>query len=491
MPRRPDPASHRWWTLAAVSLTQLLIVLDSTIVNIALPRAQADLSLDDAGRQWVVTAYALAFGAFLLLGGRVADYWGRKRTYLLGLVVFGAASAWGGLTHSGGELLAARGLQGMSAALMAPSALAFVTLGFPDGKERNRAFAVFGSVGGAGSAVGLLLGGMLTEFLSWRWCLLINIPLVVIGLVLGQILLTESHAEGDRRYDAAGAATATFGLGLLVYGLTLADRSWTSAATVGCVLAGLALLAGFVLIEHRSAHPLLPPRVLADRTRAAAFLVQSLIGAVGMGTMVYLAFHLQVVLRLQPVRAGLATLPFTASLMAAVPFAVRMIDRIGPRRQMVFGPLISTVGALLLTRVTSGGDYWIQILPALVLMGAGMGFTVVPLNNLALHRVAPQDAGVASATVTATNQIGGSIGLAAATTVYTAVAARSGAAGQVGEAVAGHRAVFAVGAGIFAAAAVVSWWLVRPGGATGQGPVRSSSGHSQGAGTIGERPGTR
>lgn len=459
MARPTSTTAHRWWTLAAVSLTQLLIILDGTIVNVALPRAQADLGLSDSSRQWVVTAYALTFGAFLLLGGRIADFWGRKRTYLLGLVVFGAASAWGGLTHSGGELLAARALQGLAAALMAPAALAFVTLSFPDGKERNKAFAIFGSLGGAGSAIGMLLGGVLTEFLSWRWCLLINIPLVVIGIAAGWVLLQENRAQGDRRYDVAGALTATLGFGGLVYGLTLAEHSWTSPTTIACIVVGLILIGAFVLVEHRSAHPLLPLRVLTDRTRAGAFSVQALIGVVGVGAMVYLALHLQLVLELPPLLAGLGTLPFTAALMGAVPFAVRMMDRIGPRRQMIVGPLISMVGLILLSFVTADGSYWTQVLPGVLLMGLGMGLTVVPINNVALHGIEPRDAGVASATVTATNQLGGGVGLAVLTTVYVAA---SGPAEGIAAQVDGHAAVFAVGAGVYAAAALFSWWLVRP-----------------------------
>ncbi len=433
-------------------------MLDGTIVNVALPRAQTELHLSDAGRQWVVTGYALAFGSFLLLGGRVADFWGRKRTYLVGLGAFGLASVWGGLAADGAALVAARCVQGVAAAFLAPAALAFVTLSFPDGGERNRAFAIFGSLAGVGSAAGMLLGGVLTEHASWRWCLLVNVPVVVLGLVAGAVLLVENRAEGDRRYDAAGAVTATLGFGSLVYGLTLAEQSWTSSVTVGCIVAGIGLLTAFVLVEHGTAHPLLPLRVLADRTRAAAFCVQALVGVVGLGAMVFLAFHLQLVMGLTPMQAGAGTLPFTVALMSSVPFAVRMVDRLGPRRQMVVGPLISAVGLLLLSRVTAGGGYWSQVLPGLVLMGAGMGFTVVPLNNLALHGVAPHDAGVASATANATNQLGGSIGLAALTGLYVSVAGRSGAG--VEAVVSGHRAVFLAGAGVFVAAALVSWTLL-------------------------------
>jgi len=451
------PAHRRWWILAAVSLTQLLIILDSTIVNIALPRAQADLGLDDTARQWVVTAYALTFGAFLLLGGRICDHWGRRRGYLLGLAVFGVASAWGGLADSGAALLAARALQGAAAALMAPAALAFVTLSFPNGRERNRAFAVFGSLGGAGSAIGLLLGGILTEFLSWRWCLLINVPLVAVGLGLGLALLPENRAEGPARYDVAGALTVTLGLGSLVYGLTCVEQSPGAPRTWLFVGAGLVLTAGFVLIEHRSQAALLPLRILTERTRGGAFGMQALIGAGGVATMVYLAYHLQVVLRMGPLAAGAATLPFTVSLMAVVPFAVRLTDRIGPRRQMVVGPLVSAAGLLWLTRIGADGSYLVEVLPGLVGMGAGMGLSVVPLNNLALHRVDADDAGVASATVTATNQLGGSVGLAAATAVYVAVAAGPTSV------VDGYRAVFAVVALMYLAASVVAWCCVRSG----------------------------
>lgn len=457
MPGQGTAASRRWWTLAAVSLTQLLIVLDGTIVNVALPSAQADLGLSDANRQWVVTAYALTFGSLLLLGGRVADFWGRRRTFLTGLALFALGSAWGGLTHSGGELLAARALQGAAAALMAPAALAFVTLTFPDGRERNRAFAIFGSLAGAGSALGMLLGGVLTEFLSWRWCLLVNTPLAVLGVAAGVFLLPESRADGDRRHDVWGALTATFGFASLVYGLTIAEHSWSSPATFGCIAAGVALIAVFVLIERRVANPLLPLRIMADRTRAAAFSVQALLGVVGVGAMVYLALYLQLVLALPPLLAGLGTLPFTVSLMGTVPFAIRIIDRLGPRRPMVFGPLISAAGVLLLSRITVDGDYWTQVLPGVVLMGVGMGFTVVPLNNLALQGVLAHDAGVASATATATNQLGGSIGLAALTAIYVGVAGPDPTAGVM---TTGYAAVFTVGSGVFVGASLLAWCLI-------------------------------
>mgnify|MGYP002040883366 FL=1 len=237
----------RWWALVVISLTQLIVVLDGTIVSIALPQAQASLGLTDGQRQWVVTAYALAFGALLLLGGRIADYVGRKRVFMIGMVGFGAASLYGGLAQSGWELILARGLQGVFAALLAPAALALLTVTFPSGRERNTAFAVFGTVAGTGAAVGLLLGGFLTEFTDWRWCLLVNLFFVAIGLVGGALFLTESKAEGDNRYDVWGAITVTLGLGSLVYGFSLAENGWGDPLTITFLALGVVLLGVFVL----------------------------------------------------------------------------------------------------------------------------------------------------------------------------------------------------------------------------------------------------
>ncbi|MFI6423975.1 MFS transporter [Promicromonospora sp. NPDC050880] len=475
LPASAAPA-RRWWILATVSLTQLLVVLDGTIVNVALPSAQTDLALSDTARQWVVTAYALAFGAFLLLGGRIADFWGRRRTFVLGLVLFGAASAWGGLAHSGAELLVARGVQGVAAALMAPAALAIVTVTFPHGRERNTAFAIFGAVAGAGSAVGLLVGGVLTEFLSWRWCLLVNVPFVVAGVVAALVLLTESRAEGDRRYDVLGALTVSTGLAALVYGLTLAEEAWTSAATLGMLALGLVLLAAFVLVESRSSHPLLPLRVVRHRARAAAFLLQAIAGAVMIGAMLYLTFHLQIVLGLSPLLAGLASLPITGGIMVTVPFATRLLNQIGPRRQLIFGPLISALGVAYLSLITVDGSYWAQVFPGVLVMGVGMGFTFVPLQNLSLLGVAPHDAGAAAATANASNQVGGSIGLAVVTALYVAVTANADDPASAQAAVEGYSAVFLAAAGILVAAAVVAAVLIgknamREAAASEQGPL--------------------
>lgn len=462
MPRPVSGApSRRWWILATVSMTQLLVILDGTIVNVALPSAQADLGLSDTARQWVVTAYVLAFGALLLLGGRIADFWGRRRTFVLGMILFGAGSAWGGVAQSGAELLVARGAQGVAAALMAPAALAIMTVTFPSGRERNTAFAIFGSVAGAGSAVGLLLGGVLTEYLSWRWCLLVNVPFVVLGVVAALTLLTESRAEGDRRYDLLGAVTVGAGLAALVYGLTLAEASWTSPATLGTLALGVVLLALFVLVESRSSHPLLPLRVVRHPARAAAFLLQGLSGAVMIAAMLYLTFYLQIVLGMSPLSAGLASLPITGGIMITVPFATRLLNQIGPRRQLIFGPVIASAGVGYLGLITVDGGYWSHVFPGVLLMGVGMGFTFVPLQNLSLLGVAPHDAGAAAATANASNQVGGSIGLALVTTLYVAVTARASEPGSPQATVDGYCAVFVLAAGFLVAAAVLAAALVR------------------------------
>lgn len=451
---RPDGSGRRaTWVLVITSVTQLLVVLDGTIVGVALPHAQADLGLSDSARQWVVTAYALAFGALLLLGGRVADFAGRKRTFLAGLVGFGAASVWGGLAGTGAELVLARAGQGVFAALMAPAALAILTTTFPGGPERTRAFAVFGAVSGAGAAVGLLGGGVLTDLLSWRWCLLVNVPFVLAGVVAGALLLQESRAAGERRYDVPGAVAVTAGFGLLVYGLTAFEDASRTALAVVLVAAGALLLALFVLVEHRSAHPLLPLRVVTDRVRAGALAVQALVGAVMVGAMLYLTFHLQVVLQLSPLLSGLGTLPITLAISATVPQAARMLDRLGPRRQLVVGPLVGALGVGLLTQVSVGGSYWTQVLPGLLVFGVGMGLTLVPLQNVALLGVDARDSGAASAAVTAANQLGGSVGLAVLTTAYVAVAGTTGAPERL---VDGYAVVFWGGAALLVLAAVAA-----------------------------------
>ncbi|MCS5734986.1 MFS transporter [Herbiconiux daphne] len=457
---------NRWLALGVLALTQLVVVLDGTIVNIALPQAQLELDLTDGQRQWVVTAYALAFGALLLLGGRIADYWGRKRTYLVGMLGFGVASAFGGLAQNGVELIVARGLQGAFAALLAPAALALLTVTFTHGRDRNTAFAVFGTIAGAGAAVGLVLGGVLTEYADWRWCLLVNVFFIVVGLIGGMLLVTESKAEGDNRYDVLGAITVTLGLGSLVYGFSLAEHGWGSPDTIGFLALGVGLLVLFVFIETRVAQPLLPLRVVLDRVRGGAFLIQAIAGSVMIGATLYLAFHLQIVLGLPPLEAGLANLPLTVAIMIVAPFATKALPVIGPRPLMIAGPLIVAAGLLYLSRITADGDYFVQVLPGLVIMGVGMALVFVPLQNLALTGVAPHDAGAASATANSAMQIGGSIGLSVFTAIYAAAVAGvtvTDAATQLSAFTAGYSATFVAAAVAMVAAAAIAVIFIRVG----------------------------
>lgn len=460
-----NSSSRRWWVLAILALTQLVVVLDGTIVNIALPQAQIALGLSDSERQWVVTAYALAFGALLLLGGRIADYWGRKRTYLVGMAGFGVASVIGGIAQSGTELILARGLQGVFAALMAPAALALLTVTFPGGRERNTAFAVFGSVAGAGAGVGLVLGGLLTEFVDWRWCLLVNVPVVIVGIVAGALLVNESRAEGDNRYDWLGVVTVALGLGSLVFGFTLAEESWLSIGTIGFIAAGIVLLALFVWVESRVAQPLLPLRIVLDRVRGGAFLLQAIAGSVMIGATVYLTFHLQIVLGFSPLQAGLASLPLTIVIALVAPLATRFLSRFGARPLMIAGPLFAASGLFLLSLITVGGDYLVQVLPALVLLGIGMSMLFVPMQNLALAGVAGHDAGAASATVNAAMQIGGSLGLSIFTTAYAAASGGvvvTDAASRLDAFVSGYSAAFAAAGIAMLVGCVLAIVLIRP-----------------------------
>ncbi|WP_211229559.1 MFS transporter [Nakamurella lactea] len=447
-----------------LAATQLIVVLDGTIVNIALPAAQGALGLSDTQRQWVVTAYALAFGALLLLGGRVADYWGRKRSFIVGMVGFGVASAIGGVAQSGAELIVARGLQGVFAALMAPAALALLTVTFPHGRERNTAFAVFGTVSGAGAAVGLVLGGLLTEYADWRWCLLVNVPFVIVGIAAAMWLLSESRAEGSNRYDWWGVGTVVLGLGSLVYGFTLAEHGWGSLDTIGFLIAGVVLLTAFVQIQRRVANPLLPLRVIAHRVRGGAFLLQAITGSIVIGATLYLTFHLQIGLGFGAFEAGLASLPMSLSIMAAAPFVTRLIPRVGPRPLLIAGPLIGAAAMLYLSRITVGGNYFGQVLPALIVLGLGLALVFVPLQNLALTGVDARDAGAASATVNAMMQIGGSIGLSVFTTLYASTVGAAKVADPASELAAftsGYSVVFIAAAVALVLAAVIAALFVR------------------------------
>ncbi|MFI0796839.1 MFS transporter [Micromonospora rubida] len=459
---------RRWIALAIIAIAQLMVVLDATIVNIALPNAQIDLNISDADRQWVVTAYTLAFGGLLLLGGRIADYWGRKRTFLVGMAGFALASALGGLAQSGGLLFAARALQGAFGALLAPAALSLLTVLFTETKERAKAFAVYGAISGGGAAVGLLLGGVLTEYANWRWCLLVNIPVAIIAIIAAIPLVPESRAHGDTRYDVPGAVVVTAGLVSLVYGFTkAAENGWDATATLAFIAAGVVLLAVFVVIELRSSHPLLPMRILLDRNRGGAYIASTLIGAGLFGAFLFLAFYFQVVLQYTPLEAGLASLPVTAGVLVAAASASVLLPRIGAKPLMLAGAVLAGAAMLWLTQIDVDTSFVGHLLPAQVVLGMGLGFTFVPVSSLALVGVPNHDAGAASATLNATQQIGGSLGTALLNTMYTSAVAGylatrvPGPATQVNALVHGYTVAFAWGAGLILLSGLATLLLIK------------------------------
>lgn len=461
-----DP--RRWWILAVVALAQLMVVLDATIVNVALPDAQQALGISDSNRQWVVTAYALAFGGLLLLGGRIADYWGRKRAFLAGIIGFALASAVGGAAQNGTELFAARALQGVFGALLAPAALSLLQVTFTEGRERAKAFGVYGAIGGGGAALGLVLGGLLTEYASWRWCLLVNIPVAAIAALAAIPLIKESRAEGDTKYDLPGAVTVSLGLALLVYGFTKASTDgWTGTTTLVCIAASLVLLAAFVLIESRSAHPLLPLRIPLHPTRGGTYLASLLAGAALLGGLLFLTYYFQVSLRWSPLKAGVASLPLTAGVLVTAAVVSGLVTRIGAKPLMTAGPLVAAVGLALLTRIGLHTSYATHVLPSLLLIGVGLGLLFVPLSNAALVGVAAHDAGAASALVNATQQVGGALGTALFNTIYRAgvtsfVAANgTGAAVEAVALIHGYKDSFAWAAVAMVVAALAVVVLVR------------------------------
>lgn len=368
------------------------------------------------------------------------------------------------MASSGAELIIGRGLQGVFAAMLAPAALSLLTVTFSHGKDRNTAFAIFGTIAGTGAAIGLVLGGVLTEYADWRWCLLVNVFFVIVALVGGLTFLTESKAQGDNKYDVWGAVTVTLGLGALVYGFSLTEYGWTNTQTIGFLALGVILLALFVWIESKVAQPLLPLHIVIHRVRGGALLIQAISGIMMIGVMLYLTFHLQIVLGMAPLQSGLASLPMTLSIMAMAPIATKLLSDHGPRIPMVGGPILVAAGLFYLSQVTANGSYAAQVLPALIIMGCGMGFVFVPLQNLALTGVEPKDAGAASATANSAMQIGGSIGVSVFTALY--VSAKGSTTDLAGkemlEALAnGHSAVFMAAAFTMLAGSVIAMICIR------------------------------
>ena len=405
-----DP--RRWLILAVVALAQLMVVLDATIVNIALPSAQQALHFSDIERQWVVTAYALAFGSLLLLGGRLTDLIGRKATFIAGLIGFAGASAVGGAAGSFGMLVAARACQGAFGALLAPAALALLTTTFEGTKDRGKAFGVFGAIAGAGGAVGLLLGGLLTQYLDWRWCLYVNLVFAAIACAGAVVLLRRQSASRRPRLDLPGLVAEVGGMFCIVYGFSnAASDGWHAPATWGFLAAGAVLLAAFGYIETRARQPLLPLRIVLDRNRAAAYLSILITGAGMFGIFLFLTYYLQETLGFSPVMAGVAFLPMVGAIIVSANLAnIVLLPRIGPRWLVAPGMLAAAAGLAWLTRIGVHSSYAADVLPPLLLTSTGLGFVMSPSMNTGTAGVAPSDAGAASAMVNTGQQVGGSIG---------------------------------------------------------------------------------
>jgi EmrB/QacA subfamily drug resistance transporter len=464
--------SRRWRVLGVVGVAQLMIVLDATIVNIALPNAQHDLGFANSDRQWIVTAYALAFGSLLLLGGRLGDLFGRKWTFIGGLIGFAVASAAGGAAPDFAVLAGARALQGVFGALLAPSALSLLATTFTDPKERGKAFAVFGAVAGGGGAVGLLLGGALTSYLSWRWCLYVNLFFAAFAVVGGLLLLSNPPRPERPRIDVPSAILASAGLFAIVFGFSRAQTdSWGSPTTLVSLVLGAVLLAAFVQVQRTVRNPLLPLRVILDRNRAGAYLAVGLTFVSAFGLFLFLTFYLQNVRDFSPVKTGLAFLPLPVDLVIASTIAnVVLLPRFGSRRLIVSGLLMGFVGFLLLTRLNVQSSYTGHVFPALVIIGLGFGAVVPPALNSATRGVDFKDAGVASAMVNTMQQVGGSIGAAMlsafaakATSRYLANHTHGTATATIANLAAthGYTIGFTISAGILLGAAVLCGAMIR------------------------------
>lgn len=470
MPSPPAPrvasGTRRWWLLAGLGLAQIMITLDATIMNIALPSAQAELGFSDADRSWVLTAFTVAFASLLLLSGRLADRLGRRNILIIGLIGFAVASAIGGAAPTFAVLITARAIQGLFAALLAPAALAMVTTTFPSGPDRARAFGIFGAISVAGASVGLILGGVLTEFASWRWAMYINILFAIPAIVFA-VLLAPRLRTGTARIDLPSTVTVSAGLLGVVYGLTNAgDDQWSSFWTIAPLVAGIALIALFVFLQTRVASPLLPLRVLADRDRIGG-LVGIFVGTASLfGVVLFGAYYLQGVLGWSALQTGLAFLPQPVGLIVAgVILGPRLNRRFGPKVLLPTGLALAAIATLWLTRLGPTMNYAVDLLPALAVLGFGLGLFFPISTGLSIRGLFPEDAGVGSALVGTFQQVGGSIGVAvlnaiaaSATAVYLANHQLSAPASA---AVHGYTTAYWVAAGIFVVAALSCGLLLR------------------------------
>jgi EmrB/QacA subfamily drug resistance transporter len=422
---QPTSEPNRWAVLALLGTAQLMVVLDSTIVNIALPSAQKDLGFSTDSRQWIVTAYALAFGSLLLLGGKLGDLFGRKWTFIAGLAGFSLASALGGLAQSFGMLVGARALQGMFGALLAPSALSLLTVTFAGAPDRAKAFGIFGAIAGGGASLGLLLGGALTQALSWRWCLYVNLAIAIPTAALSWRVLVNQAQAHRPRIDFPGVVAGSTGLFALVYGFSNAEtHSWSAPSTIISLAASVVLLVSFGAIERRTPNPLLPPRIVTDRGRGGAYASIALAGCGVFGVFLFLTYYMQESLGFSPLKTGLAFLPMTGTIVVtSTTVQTKILPRTGPKPLIVGGMTLGIISMLLFTRLAPGAGYADHILPGLVIIGFGLGAIFAPSFGTATLGVARNEAGIASAMVNTSQQVGGSVGTALLSTLFASSAA--------------------------------------------------------------------
>ena len=455
---------RKWLALALLSVVQFMVVLDIAIVNVALPSIQVDLGFSQENLQWVVSAYALVFGGFLLLGGRAADLVGRRRVFLIGLAIFALASLLAGLSWSEGSLIGARALQGFGAAIIAPAALSILSTTFVEGRERNIALGVWGAVGGFGGAAGVLLGGILTDGLSWQWIFYVNVPVGVTALALAPFLLRESRDASVKAFDVPGAVLVTAGLSLLVYAITQAGQDgWLAGRTLGTFAGALSLLVGFVGWELRHPEPLMRFGILRTKTVSGANVSGFILGTAMFSMFLMLTLYMQQVLGYSAMKAGVAYLAVALSAIVWSAFAAQLVTRIGVKPVLVAGMTMLTAGLVYFTQVSVGGSYIGDLLPGFLLIGIGIGFSFVPISIAALAGVQSSEAGLASGLINTSQQVGGALGIAALSTIATSRTEAAVASGTAlpSALVDGFSAAFLAGVGIAGAGIVVALTLIR------------------------------
>jgi EmrB/QacA subfamily drug resistance transporter len=457
-----DP--RRWRALVILAAAQFMVVLDASIVNVALPSIQTDLGFSQENLQWVVNAYTLAFGGFLMLGGRAADLFGRRRVFMIGMIVFAAASLAGGLATSEGWLIGARGIQGLGAAIVSPAALAIVTTTFTEGAERNKALGIWGALAGAGGAVGVLLGGVLTSGLGWEWVLFVNVPIGVVVAILAPRVVRESRQEARTTIDVAGAVLVTAGLVSVVYALVDANSAgWGSLQTIGLLALGLALLVAFVVTELRARHPIMPLGIFRNRNVASANAVSLLVGASLFSMFYFISLYLQQVLGDTALEAGLSYLPLALAIIFSAGGASQLVNKVGPKLVLITGLVLVAIGLVLFSRVSADGSFAADVLAPSIIVAVGLGFAFVPIMITAVAGVGESEAGMASGLINTAQQVGGALGLAILSTVATSRTSDVLATGvqQRAALTEGFQTAFAVGAG-FAVVGIVLAVLVVP-----------------------------